>query len=284
MNGFIPLDSIVHLRINAIDDILNDADKLFRPQNEVFEWWFWLEKRVVERWDENLPPFWINMGKLWEVCDADIVCSERSIRRLSFIVGPCLFLLWLRFGAFRLFQGWLWQRSCRVTITFRVGNCGNILWRIWSISAGSTNLKPITYIIFTWKISSTIELDRLRHLWSLEFWPLRKCIRILESTEGWFKSLSTLLRRFHVLLPIWDEAGCSCICLCPFFEHQSSVLINDHMRLPLITSILPANLCRLRSSNSRWQVLGISLEQGIYSACTHWSSTMTHPLFFPNSF
>lgn len=219
MNRTIPLDSVVDLRINTIDDLLNNTDELFCSQNKVFEWCFRLEKRVVERWDKDLSPLRVDLGKFWEVCDPDIVCSERS--RLSFmpwnfadILELCLFLFWLglRFSVFGMFQGWpgVRQRRCRAVVTFRLGNYSNILLRIGSTSIGSSQACHCTYNVFTWKVSSTIELDCLWQLWSLEFRPLCKCVRVLEPTKGWFKSLTgTTLHRFCVLLPIWDETGCS---------------------------------------------------------------------------
>jgi len=56
MDQFISFDSVVNLRINTIDDLLNNADELFCPQNEVFEWCFRLKKCVVERRDKDLLP------------------------------------------------------------------------------------------------------------------------------------------------------------------------------------------------------------------------------------
>jgi hypothetical protein len=56
MDGFIPLHSVVNLRINTIDNLLNNADEPFCPQNEVFERCFRLKKRIVERRDKDLSP------------------------------------------------------------------------------------------------------------------------------------------------------------------------------------------------------------------------------------
>jgi hypothetical protein len=131
-----------------INDRLYNADELCCPQNEVFEWCFGLKKRVIERRDKNLSPLRVNLGKFWEVCDPDIVCGERSTRRLllpfalwnfSDIVG-LRFYFWfcLRFDALGLFQRGCWVAEL-VAVAFRLGNYSNILWRIWSTSADSMN-------------------------------------------------------------------------------------------------------------------------------------------------
>ena len=221
MNRFIPPDSVMDLRINKINSLLNNADKLCAPQNEVFEWRFWLKKHIVEHDNKDLSPLWIDLNKFWKVCDLDGICSEHSgwsfmLWNFVHIRGLWFLLLWLQFGAFELLMGCVWQGLCRI-ITFWLGNHSNILWRIWSTSADrSSNL---TYLIFTWKVSLTIKLDLLWQLCSLEFWLLCRSIQVFEPTKGWLKSLSTLLCRFQVSLSIWDGTRCSFICLGPYESH-----------------------------------------------------------------
>ena len=166
MNRFIPPDGIINLGINKINSLLNNADELCGPQNEVFEWHFWLKKHIVEHGDKDLSPLWINLGKSWKVYDLDGICGE-CLRWLFMlwnfvhIRGLWFLLLCLQFGMFGLPMGWVWLGLCRITITitFWLRNHSNILWRIWSTSAGrSSNL---AYLIFMWKVSLTIKLDQL---------------------------------------------------------------------------------------------------------------------------